>query len=271
MQTDPPTASDYIRQSANLVLAPAMWILSSIGFFSDNARTASEFSDMSDNLLVPLGPAFSIWLPIFVGCIAYGIIQALLVNRTRDVYRAVGGWTALGFACVCGWALITAYAPDVYVQWGTALIFVPAVAALIIATVHFTRRVNQVNGIERLLTWVPISLIAGWCSLAIFLNWTPIAYDAFADGAASVTSSLLILSAALGLIIWACRKARCNKVFIIPAVWGLAWLAGRHLLAGPEVPVIGWAALVGILLLIASALAKPRVPIAGYDRMLDQT
>ncbi|GLQ21251.1 hypothetical protein ACFFUB_06190 [Algimonas porphyrae] len=251
------TARDYLRQSLNLVLAPAMWILSSIGFISDSARTASEFSDMSDNLLVPLGPAFSIWFPIFVGCIGYGIIQALPKHRTRALFRAVGWWTAAGFACVCGWALITAYAPDAAVQWGTALIFIPAVAALNIATIKFTRRADTLSGLERLFTWVPISLIAGWCSLAIFLNWTPITYDLFAGGEASLTSSLLILAAALGLIVWVCRAAQCNKIYVVPAIWGLGWLAARHLIAETDTPIIGIVALIGILLLMASALWKP--------------
>lgn len=258
MNTDISTPSDYLRQSANLVLAPAMWILSSIGFVMDGARTASEFSDMSDNLLVPAGPAFSIWLPIFVLCIAYGFLQALPRNRTREVFRATGWWSAVGFACVCGWALITAFAPDAAVQWGSALIFIPAVGALIVAMIKFTALKDGLSGAERVMSWLPISLIAGWCSLAIFLNWTPIAYDAFAGGTANLTSSLLILSAALGLIVWACRKANGNKAYVFPAMWGLAWLAGRHI-GGPDVPMIGWAAIVGICLLIATALAKPRV------------
>ena len=264
--TSPARPADYIRQSANLVLPPLMWFLSSIWLLDETARSASDFSDMSDNWLVPLGPAFAIWFPIFVGCIAYGVLQALPRNRTREVFRAVGGWTALGFSGICGWALITAYAPDSLVQWGSALIFVPTVAALIVATVKFTARLNAVTAAERLMSWWPVSLIAGWCSLAVFLNWTPIAYDLFAGGAANLIGSLLILAAALGLIIWVCRRAYSNKVYVLPAVWGLAWLAARHLLGEVEVPAIGWTALVGILLLVASALAKPRVPISGYDR-----
>lgn len=251
--------SDYVRQSANLILAPAMWILSSIGFMMDGVRTAGDFSDMSDNLLVPSGPAFSIWFPIFVLCIAYGVLQALPRNRTRDVFRATGWWTAAGFACICGWALITAFAPDAAVQWASALIFIPAVAALIVAMVKLTARKGDLTSGETIASWLPISLIAGWCSLAIFLNWTPIAYDVFADGSANLTSSLLILAAALGLIVWACRKAGGNKAYVFPGIWGLAWLAGRHL-GGPEVPVIGWVALIGAGLLIATALlVKTRV------------
>lgn len=246
--------ADYIRQSLNLILAPAMWILSSIGFISEAARTASEFSDMSDNLLVPLGPAFSIWFPIFVGCIAYGLIQALPRNRTQSLFRETGWWTAFGFACVCGWALITAYMPGRWVQWSSALIFIPAVTALIIATLTVRRQKQALRGIETWLVWLPISLIAGWCSLAIFLNWTPIAYDLFAKGQANILSSLLMLAAALGLIIWAFKQSGFNRAYIFPALWGLSWLAARHLGQSADTPLIGWAAVVGIVLLIVTAI-----------------
>ncbi|GHA95521.1 hypothetical protein GCM10009069_18170 [Algimonas arctica] len=258
METKLVTPSDLLRQSANLVLAPAMWILSSLGFVMDGARTAGEFSDMSDNLLVPSGPAFSIWFPIFVLCIAYGVFQALPRNSAREVFRATGWWSAAGFAFICGWALITAFAPMAMVQWGSALIFIPAVAALIVAMIKITARNGESNRAERMMSWLPISLIAGWCSLAVFLNWTPIAYDIFAGGTANLTSSLLILIAALGLIVWVCRHSQSNKAYVFPTVWGLAWLAGRHL-TGPEVPVIGWTALIGILLLTVTAFVKPRV------------
>ena len=261
---DAATPRDTALAWANLLLAPLMWITSSLGFFVPSATDAGEFSDRTVNWLVPSGTAFSIWFPIFVGVIGYGIYQWKRDNRAREVYRAVRGWTALGFALICGWALIVAFVPQHIAQLGSAIIFVPAVAALITATIRFTARVNQVSGVERLFTWVPVSLIAGWCSLAVFLNWTPIAYDAFADGQANLASSLLILAAALGLIIWACRASLCNKVYIVPAVWGLSWLAVRHLVTDMDAPAVGWAALVGILLLIGSALLRPRVPVAGY-------
>jgi len=257
MKTATASPFDYLRQSANLILAPGMWLLSSIGFMMDGVRTASDFSDMSANWLVPSGPAFSIWFPIFLLCIAYGVLQALPRNRTRDVFRATGGWSAAGFACICGWALITAFAPDRTVQWASALIFIPAVAALIIAMLKITARKDSLSTAERLMSWLPLSLIAGWCSLAIFLNWTPIAYDVFAGGNANLTSSLLILAAALGLITWALRRSGGNKAYVFPGIWGLAWLSGRHL-SGSEIPVIGWAAVIGAGLLVATTFLVKR-------------
>ena len=247
---------DYIRRPLNLILPPAMWILSSLGFWIENARTAGEFSDLSQNLLVPLGPAFSIWFPIFVGCIIYGVVQALPKNRTRDVFRRSGWSIAAGFFLICGWAMITAFAPSSSVQWGTALIFIPAVAALIHGMIVLSGMRQELSKMETYTVLAPISLIAGWCSLAVFLNWTPIAYDVFADGSANILTSLLILAAALGLIILICRRSSGNWIYVVPALWGLAWLAIRHLPNGTA--AIGVAAIVGFILLAASAWALNR-------------
>lgn len=244
---------DILRQSANLVLAPLMWVTSSLGFFIPRARSAGEFSDLSTNLLVPFPAAFSIWFPIFVGCVGYGIIQALPRYRTLALFRQVGGWTAAGFTCVCGWAVITAFAPLSLVQWGTALIFVPALAAFIKALVNFAPHRGTMSRTLFWTSYVPVSLITGWCSLAVFLNWTPIAYDVFARGQASAVTSFMVLAAALVLIIAVFRRSRVNRVYLIPPIWGLGFLAYRHLLGAQDSPHLGWAALAAIALLILTA------------------
>lgn len=240
---------DILRQTANLVLAPLMWVTSSLGFFIPRARSAGEFSDLSTNLLVPYPAAFSIWFPIFVGCIGYAVVQALPRYRALAMFRQVGGWTAAGFACICGWALITAFAPLSLVQWGTALIFVPALAALIKALVKFAPHRGTLSRTLFWTSYVPVSLITGWCTLAVFLNWTPIAYDLFAHGRASTLISFLVLIAALAVIIAVFRGSRGNRVYLIPPIWGLGFLAYRHLLGAQDAPLLGWAAVAAIALL----------------------
>lgn len=250
------TVNDRLRQTANLILAPLIWITSSLGFFVPDARSPGEFSDMSDNLLVPASFAFSIWFPIFVGCIAYGVYQAFPRNREIGLFRRTGWWTALGFTLICVWSLITAFAPTSMVQWGTALVFVPALLAFAVATVRLSRHHGLTKG-RRWLVLAPISLITGWCSLAVFLNWTPIAYDTFADGNANIVSSLLILSASLGTVVLIHELARGNRIYLIPPIWGLAFLALRHSGDGSGFTTIGWAALIGIALLLVVGF-RPR-------------
>jgi hypothetical protein len=251
------TFSDTLRAWSNLLLAPMIWLLSSIGFIIPNLRTASDFSDLSDNLLVPLGPAFSIWFPIFIGCIAYGIVQFRRQNRTRPFFRRTGWWTASGFAFISLWSIIVAFAPTAFVQWGTALVFLPALIVLCIATVRFSRD-NSQRGWTKWLCLVPISLITGWCSLAVILNWTPIAYDLFAGGQANLLSSLLMLSLALGVIAFMLRQTRGSLAYLFPGVWGSFWLAARHLGSDDGVAMIAYVALGGVLILVVSALLLRR-------------
>ena len=74
-----------------------MWILSTLPQVVDIGRTAKEFSDINDSLLVPYGIAFAIWFPIFIGCLGYVFIQAKPVNQTREIFRNIGGWTSRRF------------------------------------------------------------------------------------------------------------------------------------------------------------------------------
>ena len=58
--------SDSFRQILNVIAAPLMWILSTLPQVVDIGRTAKEFSDINDSLLVPYGIAFAIWFPILL-------------------------------------------------------------------------------------------------------------------------------------------------------------------------------------------------------------
>ncbi len=227
-------------------------------------RTASEFSDLSDNLLVPLGPAFSIWFPIFLGCIAYGVIQFRPSQRSRVIFRQTGGWTAAGFGLICLWSLIVAFAPKQFVQWGTALVFLPALITLCVATIRFSAD-TSLSGWTRWLCLIPISLIAGWCSLAVILNWTPIAYGLFAGGQANLLSSLLMLSLALGVFAFMLRRTGGNLAYLFPGLWGLGWLAARHLSTESQFAVIGHVSLVGAAILLLTALLLRKRPSLSPD------
>jgi len=143
--------NDRLRQSINLIAAPGMWILSTLPQITNWGRSASEFSEANQSLLVPFGIAFSIWLPIFLGCVGYAVLQAMKTNRS----------------------LFSGWAPNTLSLWGTALIFIPAVLCLVKAMLILTRNKTSLDKTERLWVWAPVSLIAGWTSIAMFLNRLP--------------------------------------------------------------------------------------------------
>lgn len=249
--------SDFLRQWANLILSPMMWVLSSIGFFDSRARTPSGLSEINESLLVPFGAAFSIWLPIFVGCIAYGILQVLKTNRTREVFRETGWWTAAGFFLICVWSLIAAYAPDSLAQWGTALVFVPAMLCLVKAMLVITANRRSLDKMEQVCVWLPLSLIAGWTSIAVFLNWTPLLMETM-SGVAIIIPNVIMLSIALVWATFIIRKSGANRAYAFPIIWGLGFLALKQLVTEQTEPIVGIIAIVGMLILIGGAVYKPK-------------
>ncbi len=241
--------SDTSRQFLNLLAAPLMWVLSTLPQIIDVGRTAKEFSDINDSLLVPFGAAFAIWFPIFVGCLGYAYIQAKAVNKTRAVFRECGWWTGIGFSAVCGWALISTFAPPGLLLWGTALIFIPAVYCLVKAMLILTARKDELSRAERFWALGPISLIAGWTSIAIFLNWTPIIAGSFGSSVPIIMPNIIGLIAALIFAVIIIPKSGGNLAYAFPILWGLAWLAYEQLINTAEAPMIGYGAIIGFVLL----------------------
>ena len=246
--------SDSFRQILNVIAAPLMWVLSTLPQVVDIGRTAKEFSDINDSLLVPYGIAFAIWFPIFIGCLGYVFIQAKPVNQTREIFRNIGGWTAGGFIAVCAWSLISSFAPTGLLLWGTALVFIPTVYCLVKAMLILTAQKDALSRAERFWVWGPISLIAGWVSIAFFLNWTPIIDDGFGSSVPDIIPNIISLALAVAFAIFIIRKSQGNLVYAFPIIWGSAWLAYEQLFNERQAPLIGYGAILGAAVLIGAVL-----------------
>ena len=253
-----------MRQAFVLITAPLMWVLSSLWYFDPNARSPEGLSDINESLLVPLGFAFSIWFPIFVGCMLYGVLQTLGTNRTRTIFRISGWWAGAGFALICLWSLISAYAPISWAQLGTAIVFIPAMLCLVKAMLVFTRGRQNLDKTEMICIWLPVSLIAGWTSLAVFLNWTPIIIELTGDQIPLLVPNVVMLIAALlwaGFII---RKSGANRAYAFPIIWGLSFLFIKQVFVTQSSIFIGGLALAGALLIIGLAAFKPESDASDY-------
>lgn len=252
-------SSDTARQVSNLLLAPAMWISSSVPMIFDVGRSISEQSDYNDTLLVPAGIAFSIWFPIFVGCIAYGIIQMLPANKSRAIFRDVGWLTAGSFALITLWGYMAAFPPPAVSAWGTALVFIPAMLLICAAVVKLTARKAELSAPEGVMIYIPLSLLAGWCSIAVFLNWAQLGvHGPIGFGMSETMVCLLTLAAALAWITFIIHKTGGNRAYTFAPVWGLAFLAATRLSADAPNMTIAVAAGIGAIVLIGSALMAGR-------------
>lgn len=244
------------RQILVLLATPLIWIFSSLGIFLDGARSPSGFSDLTDNILVPQTTAFSIWGPIFLGIMAFGVIQAFPSNRARPVYRNSGWWIAAGLWGVALWGLVTAFVPDAAVELLATLVFIPTMVCLVLGMIKLWRGRGELSTLEKWLVLGPVSLIAGWCSIAVFVGLNGLVWKYVEPLGWNITASALsVLGLALWWAIYVLRHGALNKIYAFPIIWGLGFLALRHFSAGGEI-YIGTAAAVGIAAIILSSTLR---------------
>lgn len=236
-----------------------MWLCSSMNLISGAARSPSAMSDANPSLLVPSGIAFSIWLPIFVLCITYGVIQFLPKNKNHPVFKAIGWWTIAGFIGVCAWGLVNAYWPMKSVQMATAIVFIPTMLLLVAAMFKFASA-RLVHDDKFPFAFAGVSMIAGWCSIAVFLNWAPQTVRWMQSAGMSISvSSAIILSLALLWIAIIAWRTRGDIAYVIPPIWGLAWIIVKRLNAeSVHTDIIAVAGIGIVVLLILTFLGRKR-------------
>ena len=245
--------TDLLRQILILVATPLIWIFSSLGLVLDTARSPSDFSDLTFNILVPQTTAFSIWGPIFIGTMTYGIVQVLPKNRTREIYRESGWWIAAGLWGVTSWGLATAYLPDGVVELVATLIFIPTMMWLVKGMINLWQGRAALSTAETWLVLTPVSLIAGWCSIAVFVGLNGLIWKYVEPLGWNMTATgLSVLGLALWWAIYILRNAAMNKIYAFPIIWGLGFLALRHFGQDGDI-YIGASAVIGIIAVILAA------------------
>ena len=160
---------------------------------------------------------------------------------------------AAGLWGVAAWGLVTAYAPDAFVETWASLVFIPTMLCLVIAMTKLWRGRAALDRVEHWLVLAPVSLIAGWCSIAVFVGLNGLIWKTVEPMGWSMTGTALsVLGLALWFAIYVLRQKALNKIYAVPILWGLGFLALRHLGEVGNI-WIGSAAIIGVL---AIALAS---------------
>ena len=110
--------------------------------------------------------------------------------------------------------------------------------------------------LEKWLVLTPISLIAGWCSIAVFVGLNGVIWKYAEPLGWNITATALsVLGPALWWAIYVLRHGALNKIYAVPIIWGLSFLALRHFGEGGD-SYIGGAASIGILAIILAACLR---------------
>ena len=230
-----------------LVLALAMPL---VGWLSNSGLlgpTNGEISDRYPTLIVAAGYAFSIWGPIFLLDVVFGIAQARV--RAADArLRRIRVLTAGGFALTSLWMVVFT------LQWfwmALAIIWASLACMLGAAWLAAHTRTHP-----RGPWWqhLPLSLHAGWVSLAVFLNVAQVVVAFRLLPVDAMLPWTLVLFALAGvLLLVVVVRLRGNLWYTLAAVWGLLGVHAKQQAA--TLPGAATAADVALALAVLVAVA----------------
>ena len=235
----------------------ALAILSNIylNYYSNThpfaGQTMGVVSAKYPTLLTPAGYAFSIWGLIFLALVVYAVWQLLPRQREISLPDAIAKPLTLASIATGVWVVLFAYElilPSV----GMMLLIL---GSLIVAYGRTRRRIFAEAAPA--LAGVPFSLYLGWISVASVINITiglrQLGWQT-AEGASVVLAlGLIFMVVALGLIM---SRVFRDMVFPLVVAWALVAIWMVRLSAVPE---LGWAALIGAVLVTIGGIILSRM------------
>lgn len=235
-----------------LVLALAL-AMPLVGWLSNTGLlgpTNGEISNRYPTLIVAAGYAFAIWGPIFLLDVVFGIAQAGV--RVPDArLQRIRVLTAIGFALTSLWMVVFT------LQWfWLALAIIWGSLGCLLGAAWLTSH-TRAHPRGPWWQWLPLSLHAGWVSLAVFLNVAQVVVAFELLPVDRMLPWTLVLFALAGLLLLAVVvKLRGNPWYTLAAVWGLLGVhAKQQASALPGADMAANVALVLALLVALTALA----------------
>ena len=241
-----------------LLLALAMPVVSWFSQQEAFGPTNGAISDQYPTLVVAAGYAFAIWGLIFLLDVVFGFWQLSSKRRTEGAVARIRIPAALGFALTASWMPV--FSQQLF--WLALLIIWASLACLATCAVRLSRDPAPEPG-QRLLAWLPLSLHAGWLSLAAILNTAQVivAYRLLPTDEMLGWSVVLFVLAAV-LLITLNQRMRGNLAYAAAAVWALAAVYMKQSASDLEgAHVAAWiAAVLSALLVVQTIWLRLRAP-----------
>jgi hypothetical protein len=219
----------------------------------------------SQTPVVPAGYAFSIWGPLFLLGIAYGIWQALPAQRDNPLLARLRAPLAAAFLLNNAWMVSSQLLGN---GWNLVMILFSIVAFLLVA-LDRVARAPRLAGAERWLLSPLIAIWAGWATAASFANisitarWAEFGWFGLSPTGAAVV--VILAAAAFGTAaLW--RVARGHFGYAFALVWALVAIIVGNLWERAANPTVAAVAGFGILLVagtVVLARIRARQPAPG--------
>jgi FtsH-binding integral membrane protein len=238
---------DIIRQGTNLIFSLAQFLVTLLPVLGIGTGIGSRAMG-GVPYVQPIFWSFFIWFLIYAACIAYGIYQALPAQRENDILRHAGLYTASAFIGVTVYALVAQFGGS---DWILIAIFIWILVSLLYAIIRLTEDRSRLTPTEEYTVLAPVSLLTGWVSLAIFVNFAAAlkASGMLPDGTVETTFSVILLLIAGGVVSGIIYKTKGNIWYTFPVIWGLIGVIIANIWQQLKGVVAGTAALVALILI----------------------
>ena len=252
----PPAASSgQLRRAALLVLAVGQVVASVlVGLFGGAFTTADR---PGEPLIVPPGPAFSIWSLVMALCVGYAVWALPAGRADLELRNRLTVPLLVVFAGFSVWLA----AAEIEPVWTTLAVFVVMLVgllrALAIARQHRVA-IGGWNPLARGLLWGMLGVYTGWSSIAIWLNLATAMAGSGAPvtGIAGTVGQLAVLAGATGTAVAIVRRTDGLLPYAAAVAWALGGAALGSAAAGS--PVLSAASVVGLVVVAAAVLATRR-------------
>jgi translocator protein len=248
--------TDLVRSAVVVLFAVVQTVVAGI---AGSGAAGEPIGDIARRYATPLLAAdwaFAIWVPIYLGFLAYAGYQLLPRQRGRQVHRDTGWWLLASAVCNAGWVL----------SFGAG--WLPLAELLIIGllvslAVVFGRlsRVSAESVAERVLMRGPVAVYTGWVSLAVVLStaatgaWVGLP----GSGALAAIAAVVVLLAVTAIVCWVVLSGTAVVGYAAATVWAITGVALNDPPSG--VVVAGAIAIVAVL-----ASTTRRLATAGNPR-----
>ena len=245
-----PTASQQTRRW--IVLGTAIFSIA-VAYLQMGlgwGQSAAAFSADSDATLKVIGWAFAIWGVIYLGLALYAIRQVLPQTGESDLIHAFGWPSVLAFAGIGLWIVAAAFDWEV----ATIVLIFGALIVLLIPLLTNARRIRALSmgDRDRWLTVWPLSLLAGWLTIAAPVNLITVAtgngdLPTGLSPTAWASLAVMIVAAVALLVTWRLRVL----AYALPIVWGLI---GVFAAEQSRNGTLAFTALIGALVVLVGAV-----------------
>lgn len=216
-----------------------------------NGNTVGSLSAEYANLFTPAGYAFSIWGLIFIALLVHGIHQCRVafsqkVNQ-ENILQTIGTWLIITNIANASWLWFWLNEMTFY---SVCVMILMLISLSIIIIKLGVETPTETANIKR-YTRTPISLYAGWISVATIANISAyLAKIGWTGNWEAVNWTVLMIIIATALNLWL-LFSRNLRVYAGVGAWALIAIAVRH---WDNILILQYTALLGAILLIASII-----------------